>query len=276
MKFIIPVLFIFFLACNNSDSNGSEVISTNTGIPEASNIAYTLLNSFPHDTSAFTQGLEFYKGVLYESTGLANRSTLRKVDYKTGKIISQVKLSDSLFAEGITILHDTLYQLTYQNHAVIVYNPKDFSVIKRLTWTSEGWGITNDGTNLYISDGSDKIYIVRPSDFKLQQVIGVRDQYGPVNNVNELEFINGYIYANRWGTEYILKIDPKSGIVIGRINLDDILQKNSKVDLSYLSKPGTVADSGAVLNGIAYDSATGKLYVTGKLWPNLFEIQLTP
>jgi glutamine cyclotransferase len=273
MKFILPVLLLFIFSCNNEEKN-VETPATD-GIPEALNIPYTVLNAYPHDTSAFTQGLEFYKGTLYESTGLATRSTLRTVDYKTGRILSQKKLSDSLFGEGITILRDTLYQLTYQNHAVLVYNPKDFSLIKRLSWTSEGWGITNDGTKLYLSDGSDKIYIVRPSDFKLLQVIGVRDQYGPVNNINELEFINGYIYANRWGMEYILKIDPQSGIVKGRINLDNILQKNSKADLTYLSKPGTVADSGAVLNGIAYDSTTGKLYVTGKLWPNLFEIQLT-
>ncbi len=274
MKFTIPVFLLFILSCNN---NNDKTIDTPpaSGIPEALNIPYTILNAYPHDTSAFTQGLEFYNGVLYESTGLANRSTIRKVDHLTGKVISQKRLADSLFAEGITILNDTLYQLTYQNHAVLVYNPKDFSIIKRLTWTSEGWGLTNDGTNLYISDGSDKIYIVRPSDFKLLQVIGVRDQYGPVNNINELEFINGYIYANRWGMEYILKIDPQSGFVKGRINLDNILQKNSKVDLGYLSKPGTIADSGAVLNGIAYDSTTRKLYVTGKLWPNLFEIQLT-
>jgi glutamine cyclotransferase len=273
MKFILPVFLLFIFSCNNEEKKADPPPSD--GIPEALNIAYTVLNAYPHDTSAFTQGLEFYKGTLYESTGLATRSTLRTVDYKTGKILLQKKLSDSLFGEGITILRDTLYQLTYQNHAVLVYNPKDFSLIKRLSWTSEGWGITNDGTNLYVSDGSDKIYIVRPSDFKLLQVVGVRDQYGPVNNINELEFINGYIYANRWGMEYILKIDPQSGIVKGRINLENILQKNSKADLGYLSKPGTVADSGAVLNGIAYDSATGKLYVTGKLWPNLFEIQLT-
>ncbi len=276
MKILLYLVFTAFLfSCNNSNNETVNVPPAPGGIAEPKNIAYSVRNVFPHDTAAFTQGFEFYKGNILESTGLAGRSSLRLVDFKTGKILRLKKVNDSLFAEGITVLNDTLYQLTYQNKQMLVYRPGDFALINKMQWSSEGWGITNDGKNLFISDGSDKIYVVRPGDLKLQRVISVRDNYGPVNNVNELEFINGYVYANRWGTDIIMKIDPASGIVVGRINLDSILQKNTNTDLTYLTKPGTVADSGAVLNGIAWDSASGKLLVTGKLWPAVFEIQIT-
>lgn len=272
--FFLLSLSILLFSCDNNESKPADDVPNSSGVAEPKNIGYTVVGVFPHDTSAFTQGFELYKGKMLESTGLTGRSSLRYVDYKTGKILRSKKIPDSIFAEGITVLNDTLYQLTYQNKQILVYRPEDFTLVDKRSWSSEGWGITNDGANLYISDGSDKIYVVRPSDMKLMKVIGVRDHYGPVNNVNELEFINGFIYANRWGTDFIMKIDPASGIVVGRINLDSILQKNTKDDLSYLTKPGTVADSGAVLNGIAWDSASNKMIITGKLWPAVFEIQL--
>jgi glutamine cyclotransferase len=150
-----------------------------------------------------------------------------------------------------------------------------FKKLATLPWSGEGWGITNDGNQLIISEGSDKLYFVTPGTLKLNKVLSIRDQYGSVNNLNELEMIDGYIYANRWQYDYILKIDPVTGFVVGTINLQDFLVKNSKADLSYLSKPGTTAtDNGAVLNGIAYDPKKKTMYITGKLWPEVFEIRV--
>jgi glutamine cyclotransferase len=177
-----------------------------------------------------------------------------------------------MFGEGITVLNDTLYQLTWQNHKVLLYQPQTLKPIGELNWSYEGWGITNDGRSLYITDGSDKIYVVRPGDLKLERVISVTDHLGPINNLNELEFVNGSIYANRLDYNYILRIDPSNGHVTGKIDLTDVLKKYSKIDLSYIENNV----HGAVLNGIAWDSASSRMYVTGKLWPLLFELQLQP
>jgi len=213
---------------------------------------------------------------MYESTGLQGKSTIRQVNHTNGKVVRIKKLDTAIFAEGMTILSDTIYQLTYQNHIVYVYRLKDFSLIKQLNWSNEGWGITNNGTNLIISEGSDKLYFVRPSDFRLIKVVSVTDNLGPVNNLNELEFIDGFVYANRYQHNYILKIDPNTGQVAARIDLTDLLKRFSKADLSYLTKAGSTGrEHGAELNGIAWDSTGKKMFVTGKLWPNLFEVQIT-
>lgn len=271
------LLVLFLTACGNSaggDEAKQETVSS--GVPAPVSLAYTVLNAYPHDTAAFTQGLELYKGSLMESTGLMGRSSLRKVEIKTGKILSAIQLNDAVFAEGITILRDTLYQLSWQNHEVYVYDiKKEPKKITTLPWSGEGWGITNDGIQLIISDGSDKLYFVEPGTLKLKKVLSIRDQYGAVNNLNELEMIDGYVFANRWQYDYILKIEPSSGFVVGTLGMQDFLKKNSKKDLSYLDKPGSTAQqSGAVLNGIAYDSKKKSIYVTGKLWPEIFEIRL--
>ena len=271
------LLVLFLTACGNGaggDEAKQEAVAS--GVPAPMNLAYTVLNAYPHDTAAFTQGLELYKGSLMESTGLMGRSSLRKVEIKTGKILSTIQLNDAVFAEGITILRDTLYQLSWQNHEVYVYDvKKEAKKITTVPWSGEGWGITNDGIQLIISDGSDKLYFVEPGTLKLKKVLSIRDQYGAVNNLNELEMIDGYVFANRWQYDYILKIDPSSGFVVGTLGMQDFLKKNSKKDLSYLDKPGSTAQqSGAVLNGIAYDSEKKSIYVTGKLWPEIFEIRL--
>ena len=257
-------------------ANQGEV-SQDQAVPASTVIAYTVLNAFPHDTAAFTQGLEYYKGQLLESTGLTGRSSLRAVDISSGKVSSRIDLDQNIFAEGLTVLRDTLYQLSWQNHEVYLWDVKKqpFKKLTTLPWSGEGWGITNDGNQLIISEGSDKLYFVAPGTLKLNKVLSIRDQYGSVNNLNELEMIDGYIYANRWQYDYILKIDPVTGFVVGTINLQDFLVKNSKADLSYLSKPGTTAtDNGAVLNGIAYDPKKKTMYITGKLWPEVFEIRV--
>ena len=241
---------------------------------EPPSISYTVLDAHPHDTAAFTQGLEVHEGFLYESTGLVGRSSLRKTDMRTGKVLLSKALDSPYFAEGITVMNDTLYQLTWQNHEVFLYRAKDLKPIGKLNWSADGWGITHDARSLYISDGSDKIYVVRPRDLKLERVVSVQDNAGPVNNLNELEFIDGHIYANRWQYDYIVKVDPSTGQVKARIDLAGILERNSKASTSYLTAPGSVGEqNGAVLNGIAWDSARKRLLVTGKLWPHVFELQ---
>ncbi|MFN5937159.1 MAG: glutaminyl-peptide cyclotransferase, partial [Sphingobacteriales bacterium] len=184
-KLLIIGLAITLYSCGNSDQSNDPASSDEpitSGIPEATMLPYTVLNVFPHDTAAFTQGLEFYKGVLLESTGLEGSSSLRKVDLKSGNPITIKKLDNSLFGEGISVLGDTLYQLTWQNNKVLLYDPVSFKLMGELPWSNEGWGITNDGISLYISDGSDKIYVVKPGSLKLERVISVSDHLGPVNN----------------------------------------------------------------------------------------------
>lgn len=268
----LALLSSVLISCGQSENDGGPVEQQGITIPEASLLPYTVLNAFPHDTAAFTQGLEFHKGVLLESTGLEGRSSLRKVDLKTGQPKELKKLDNALFGEGITVLGDTLYQLTWQNHKVLLFDPVSFASKGELAWSYEGWGITNDGSSLYISDGSDKIYVVTPGTLKLERVISVSDHLGPVNNINELEFIQGSIYANRLDYPYIIRINPSNGHVTGKIDLSDVLPKYAKGDLSYLRNNV----HGAVLNGIAWDPEGKKLYVTGKLWPLLFELQLQP
>lgn len=273
-RYISLILCMLAVSCTG-DSSENTPTSSEEGIPAPTTLAYTLLESFPHDTAAFTQGLELLNGKLLESTGLSEKSTLRLVDIQSGKVEKSVRLSNEIFAEGLTVLNDTIYQLSWQNHLVFLYDAKTLKPMGALPWTGDGWGITNDGSNIYISDGSDKLYVVEPGTLKLKSVIGVRDQFGPVNNLNELEMVDGFIYANRWQYEYIMKIDPRSGIVIGLLPLQDFLQKNSKKDLTYLTKQGSsIADAGAVLNGIAYDKEKRIFYVTGKLWPEVFALQL--
>lgn len=275
-RLLLISLAILLYSCGTNDdiddqtAGNSEQITS--GTPEAPILPYTVLNVYPHDTAAFTQGLEFYNGILLESTGLEGSSSLRKVDLKTGKPSTLKKLDNTLFGEGITVLGDTIYQLTWQNHKVLLYDAVSFSLLGELPWSNEGWGITNDGKSLYISDGSDKIYVVKPGTLKLERVISVTNHLGPVNNINELEFVNGYILANQLNYSYIIKIDLNNGVVTGKLDLNDLLQKYAKGDISYLENN----IHGAVLNGIAWEPASKKLYVTGKLWPLLFELQYTP
>ena len=270
----IIAMVLLFSACKGSQDDRQDAGNIQTTVPEPGPIGYIVLNAFPHDTAAFTQGLEVYKGELYESTGLVGRSSLRKTDLRTGAVTLKKALDSPYFAEGITIRNDTLYQLTWQNREVFLYNAKDLSLIRKLPWSGEGWGITHDAQNLYISDGSDKIYVVAPSDLKLRRVISVYDNAGPVNNLNELEFINGQLYANRWQYDYIVRIDPATGLVNGRMDMRDLLAKNSRTNTAYLTEPGSTGEQmGAVLNGIAWDSTGGRILVTGKLWPHIFEIR---
>lgn len=261
-------------SCNNSSSDPTpeETIPTGNGLAAPKQLQAMLMAEYPHDTAAFTEGLLVYKGKLYESTGLLNQSFIQITDIKSGKIEKKVPLKDpSIFGEGINILGDKLYQLTYQNHVAYVYNLSDLTKpIQTFTWHSEGWGMTNNGTDLIISDGqaSGNLYFVNPANFTTKRIIQVMDNNGPVENVNELEYINGSIYANVWGRAYILQIDPDNGHVIGKLETTDLLQS------FYSSYPINWQELNNVLNGIAYDSTSKKMFITGKRWPKIFELKM--
>ena len=265
-------LISLFSACNAGNDSSGDSGSTTPSLPAPQPITFSIDSVYPHDQHAFTQGLQFYNGKLYEGTGQFEESTLRIVDPKTGTVEKKYLIPDtSIFGEGITIFKNKIYQLTWQSHKIFVYNLNDITKpIKILNWFSEGWGITNDGNNLIISDGvTDKIYYALPdeekSEMKVIKTLSVADNTGALDNLNELEFIDGYIFANRWQTDDILKIDTATGHVVGKIDAKGLL---------FQYDPNVKLEEGAVLNGIAYDSSTKKLYITGKLWPKMFQIHL--
>lgn len=264
MKKIIPLLFLMsIIGCKSKDKDKTNNITTVPDQPK--NISYSIISSYPHDTSSFTQGLIIYNGVLYESTGGQNNNAnqIMKVDMKTGKPQKLAFIDkNKYFGEGITILRDTVYQLTWKARTVFVYSLKDFRKIKEYSINTEGWGITTDGKDLIVSDGTTNLYYYDPSTFKLLKTQEITEGGSLSYNLNELEYIDGFVYANQWQYPYILKIDPATGKVIGKADLNDVWNRVKAID--------PTAD---VPNGIAYDSVTKKIYVTGKLWPSLFEIQ---
>jgi len=217
---------------------------------------YKIVNVYPHDRNAFTQGLVFEEGVLYEGTGIKGRSSLRKVELKTGNILKIHRLPDYYFGEGVTVYGDTIIQLTWKSQTGFVYDKDSFELLQKFTYPTEGWGIAHDGNCLIMSDGTSTLHFLNPKTFKEIYQLEVYDKLGPVHSLNELEYIQGEIYSNVWQTNRIARIAPQSGQVIGWIDL-----KGLNVQ-------------GSVLNGIAYDSHNDRLFVTGKLWPKLFEIDL--
>ncbi len=268
-------LLLSLASCTNNPSS-TETLTDDAGVKDVPVLNYTIADSYPHDTASYTQGLVVYNGKLYESTGGSpkfNRfsSWVGQMDLKTGKALKQVFLDKIYFGEGITILNNKIYQLTWQENKVFVYDVTTLKKIQEFSWNHEGWGITNNGKNLIISDGGSNLYIVDPASFKTLSITGVTDNYGPVGNLNELEYINGFVYANRYTTDYIYKIDTASGKVVARADLTDVLIKHAR---EWATDPKFQSDNNdGVLNGIAYDSATGKIYITGKLWPRIFEIK---
>jgi glutamine cyclotransferase len=223
---------------------------------------YTIVNTYPHNPNAFTEGLAFDNGYLYESTGRYGSSSLRKVDLTTGDIIRFHNLPEMCFGEGITVYDDTITQLTWQSHTGFVYNEETFSLLRQFTYPTEGWGLTYDGERLIMSDGTATLHFLDPITLESIGQIEVRDNSRPVKNLNELEYIKGKIFANVWKTDKIAIIDPQDGRVTGWIDLSGLLQTQ------HYSSPADV------LNGIAYDAQNDRLFVTGKLWPFLFEIKL--
>lgn len=222
---------------------------------------YEVVERYPHDPAAFTQGLVWLDNIFYEGTGLYGRSSLRQVERETGAVIKQVNLPEQYFGEGITILGDQLYQLTWKSHVGFIYDKNSFEKLSEFNYPTEGWGITHDGERLIMSDGSATLYMWDPETLAEVGQIQVTDQGQPVVRLNELEYIDGQIYANVWQTDYIAIIDPATGNV------------NGWLDLSGILTPAERTGGEDVLNGIAYNAANETLYVTGKLWPILFEIR---
>lgn len=232
-------------------------------------ISYQLIKTYPHDATCFTEGLQYVNGQLLESGGLYGKSSIRFTDLETGKVLKQVKLGNKYFGEGCTEINGKIYQMTYQEKTCFVYDAATLKKIKEFNYNfEEGWGMTTDGTNLIISNGGSNLFYYDPATFKEVKRIGITNQYGPVGSINELEFIKGYIYANVWRTETILKIDPSSGKVVKVINLDDLRAKTGIPPLNDASEDGP-----EVLNGIAYDSTGNRIFITGKNWPKLFEVK---
>ena len=224
---------------------------------------YTVVRSYPHDPRAFTQGLILRNGFFYEGTGLNKRSSLRKVKVETGEVVQNKPLSDEYFGEGITDWKGSLVQLTWQSEVGFVYDLQSFERTKTFTYTGEGWGLTHDDTRLIMSDGTPQLRFIDPATMKETGRVTVRDGRGPVQHLNELEYVKGEVFANVWQTDRIARISPKDGRVTGWIDLSGLLPPAER-DVA----------GGAVLNGIAYDAAGDRLFVTGKLWPRVFEIKL--
>ncbi len=223
---------------------------------------FAVVNVYPHSRRAFTQGLEFRNGVLYESTGLEGRSSLRKEELESGKLLHEIDLPPQYFGEGITVLGARIVQITWQTHAGFIYDRSSFTLLKQFTYPGEGWGLTNDGRHIYFSDGSSQIRCLNGETLKEERRISVHEGGRAIDQLNELEWVRGEIFANVWQTDRIARISPVDGRILGWIDLAGLLPKEDK------------AQDTDVLNGIAYDSQHGRLFVTGKLWPKLFEIRL--
>jgi glutamine cyclotransferase len=223
---------------------------------------YTVIRQYPHDPNAFTQGLIYLDGVLYEGTGLYGQSSLRRVDLETGDVAQIVSLPEEYFGEGVTVLGDKIYQLTWENQTGFIYDRDAFEQTGTFTYPTEGWGLTHDGERLIMSNGSDALFFLDPETLEVNGRLPVYDEHGPVARLNELEYIDGSVYANVWQTNRIARIDPQTGQVTAWIDLSGLLPADQ------LTQPVDV------LNGIAWDGENGRLFVTGKLWPTLFEIQL--
>ncbi|MGH9907825.1 MAG: glutaminyl-peptide cyclotransferase [Pyrinomonadaceae bacterium] len=257
---LLLVVSLASLACRTG-SNPNAATKGELAPPGVPTYGYEVVRTLPHDPNAFTQGLIFHDGKLLESTGGHNCS-LRSVELQTGNVEKKVTVPDPYFAEGITLLNGKIYQLTWQHEKGFIYDASSFEKIGEFTYEGEGWGLANDGTSLILSDGTNRIRFLDPDNFQVRKAIAVFDARTPVNRINELEYVQGEIYANIWHDDRIARIDPQTGRVVGW------------VDLKGLLGPGEISDREAVLNGIAYDQQSQNLFVTGKLWPKLFEIRL--
>jgi glutaminyl-peptide cyclotransferase len=240
---------------------------------------YQIVQTFPHDRTAFTEGLVFSDGVLIEGTGLLGKSTLRKVQLETGKIISLQKLPDEYFGEGVTVSGDTVFQLTEQAGIGFLYDRNALEPMGTFPCSIPGWGLTHDGEYLIMSDGSDRLTFIDPGSFEHVRQIVVRAGGVPVPYLNELEYVEGEIYANIWPTDRIARISPQTGEVVGWIDLEGILSPSDRLEVGSpvnAEQDGKLSPSWTCPNGIAYDPQGKRLFVTGKLWPTLYEIRLSP
>lgn len=276
--FVLAVLFVGFLAFSLSGLtlfNGSSPTHTPTQTPQPTSTpisspthsplngptiyTYKIIKIYPHNSTAFTEGLVFDNGILYESTG--ESSSLRRVDLQSGGVQKEVRLPAEFFGEGLTAVNDSLVQLTWQNHVGFVYDKATFDLLGNFTYSTEGWGLTYDGNRLIMSDGTSNLFFLNPVTFQKMGQVNVHDGNMSITNINELEYVNGDVYANIWLQQKIAIINPNNGQVKGWIDLTGLYQS-------------TIPDN--VLNGIAYDTQASRLFVTGKDWPNLYQITIAP
>lgn len=263
MRILLFLTVLFGMIGCKGKGSGENGDGTDTTIAGPKSMSYSILNTYPHDTSSFTEGLLIYKGNLYESTGDYGKSRLIRVDLKTGKSLQSLELDKKYFGEGIVIVNDTIYQLTYQEKVGFMYSLKDFKKLGEFSFSApEGWGMTTDGKQIIASDGTSTLYFYQPSTFRLIKTQAVTDAGSFAYNLNELEYIDGYVYANQWQSPYILKIEPSTGQIVAKADF------SATCDMIKSRDPHA-----EFFNGIAYDSATKKIYVTGKRWPELYEVQ---
>lgn len=275
--FLLILIVIAAVSCGGSSNNSSgpnkNTANANARRAEIPAYSYEIVRSYPHDPKAFTQGLVFHDGVLYESTGELGESTLRKVELETGKVVKKFDLAREIFAEGLAIMNNEVFQLSWRNGMGWVYDVADFKLLREFRYTGEGWGLTHDGTNLIMSDGTHVLRVLNPKDFSTVRTLVVNDEKGrPLVKLNELEWVKGEIWANVWHSEdigkpnNIARIDPATGKLLGWIDLANI----SPDDQNGRGKEENT------LNGIAYDEAGDRIFVTGKNWKKLYEIKVVP
>lgn len=251
-KLSVILLLVFIIFFNLT------VLAVN--LEQIPKLKYKVLNTHPHDPQAFTQGLEIYKDNLYEGTGLYGRSSLRKIKLASGKILKEINLNNNFFGEGITILNNKIYQLSWNENTAFVYD-LNFNLIHKFKYQGEGWGLTNDNTNLIMSNGSKYLFFRNPKTFNIIKKIAVHNNNNEIKNINELEYLNGFVYANIWQTDYIIKINVDNGKIKSYLDLKNILNQDYDKKIN-------------VLNGIAYDKKNNSFLVTGKLWPKIFRIKI--
>ncbi len=266
-KLLVACSILLFAACkDDTQSTGNETSVTSN---EPAVLNYTITNIYPHDTSSYIEGLEWHDGKFLESSGNPTNSAtalskLAYVDLKTGKDIKKINLDKMYFGEGATLLNGKIYQLTYKEKKCFVYDAVTFAKIKEFDYDGEGWGMTNNGKLLIMNNGSDKLYYRNPETFAVKTIVSVTDNNGFVDSINEMELVDGFIYANVFMKDVILKIDPESGKVVGKADFSGLKQK-------YF--PELPPEKTDVFNGIAYDSVGKRFFVTGKNWPKLFEVK---
>ena len=266
LAFLVPFLICGLLSDSSYDSMAQEPSATGNEMSELKKAVpvytYDVINTFPHDRNAFTQGLVFQQGTFYESTGLNGASSLRLVDPLSGTVLKKVDVASQFFAEGMTIYNNKIYQLTWLSHKGFIYDLNSFEKIGEFSYDGEGWGLTNNEKFLIMSDGTNVIRFLDPDTLQTKKTISVFSNGQPLMRINELEFINGEIFANIWQTDMVVRINPRNGKILGWIDLSGLLSPEDR--------DGHVD----VLNGIAYDQASERLFFTGKLWTKIFEIKL--
>lgn len=271
-KLFAIFLSLLLIACNNtSDSNTSNKDNTNTdntAISAPIALDYTIQKVYAHDTTSYTQGLEWYNNTLLEGTGLRGKSELIQLDTQLKSFGKKIKLDLPYFGEGVTVFNGKIYQLTWEEHKVFVYDAKTLKKIDTMEWPYEGWGLTHNDSSLIVSTGSSNLYFVDPTNFSIQKTVGIFNHYGYQSMINELEYIDGKIFANVYGQNEIIVIDSFTGRITHKIDCSNLLAQ-SKTEYNPLN-----IDAGYVLNGIAYRKNTGTYFLTGKCWPVVIEIKL--